>query len=143
MKIRQMKKSDIIGVADLELACFGKRDVENIEKTFANKNYNYIIADLDGSVVGFCVFLETGDDAEIIVIGVDGTYRNRGIGVLLSQKMIEIVKKKNKKAIFLEVRKSNLSAIGLYTKLGFEPISIRKKYYEGVEDAIVMRLGLK
>lgn len=137
-----MKKSDIIAVADLEFGCFGKRDVENIEKTFANENYTYLVADLDGSIVGFCVFIQTGDEAEVIVIGVDGTYRHRGIGLMLSQKMIEVLRRRKKQAVFLEVRTSNKSAIGLYTKLGFEPISLRKKYYDGIEDAIVMKLDL-
>ena len=41
--------------------------------------------------------------------------------------------------IFLEVRVSNIPALGLYRKLGFEVLSVRKSYYsEPVEDAYVM-----
>ena len=39
--------------------------------------------------------------------------------------------------MMLEVRESNISAIKLYEKVGFEEINRRKKYY-GNEDAIIM-----
>ena len=38
----------------------------------------------------------------------------------------------------LEVRVSNAGAQALYTSFGFVPVGVRKKYYENVEDAIVM-----
>ena len=38
----------------------------------------------------------------------------------------------------LEVRISNVAAQGLYRQFGFEPAGIRQRYYENVEDAIVM-----
>ena len=46
---------------------------------------------------------------------------------------------------FLEVRPSNLAAIRLYQKLGFEQIGIRRGYYQapdGREDAIVLKREL-
>lgn len=45
--------------------------------------------------------------------------------------------------IFLEVRVSNAAAIGLYEKHRFSVINIRKKYYDGVEDALIMKRVLK
>ena len=45
--------------------------------------------------------------------------------------------------LFLEVRESNEGARGLYAKVGFEVVGVRKDYYhEPVEDAIVMKLDL-
>ena len=47
---------------------------------------------------------------------------------------------------FLEVRPSNLAAIRLYQKLGFEQIGIRRGYYQapdGREDAIVLKRVLQ
>jgi ribosomal-protein-alanine N-acetyltransferase len=47
---------------------------------------------------------------------------------------------------FLEVRPSNLAAIRLYQRLGFEQIGIRRGYYQapdGREDAIVLKLMLR
>ena len=46
---------------------------------------------------------------------------------------------------FLEVRPSNRPAILLYESLGFEPVGLRRGYYQAVggrEDAIVYRRDL-
>ena len=45
-------------------------------------------------------------------------------------------------AATLEVRVDNLIAISLYEKFGFEKVSIRKGYYDGV-DGLLMKLELK
>ena len=50
--------------------------------------------------------------------------------------LIENLKSKGVTSLFLEVRESNVSAIKLYEKLGFIKLSVRKNYYEGVENAI-------
>jgi ribosomal-protein-alanine N-acetyltransferase len=47
--------------------------------------------------------------------------------------------------VFLEVRPSNITAIRLYQTLGFEPIGVRRGYYQAVggrEDAAVLKLEL-
>ena len=49
---------------------------------------------------------------------------------------------KNLKFVNLEVNENNLSAIRLYDKFAFDHIGIRKKYYNGVSDAIIMRKEL-
>jgi ribosomal-protein-alanine N-acetyltransferase len=40
--------------------------------------------------------------------------------------------------ITLEVRAGNRGAISLYTSLLFQPVAVRKGYYSGREDAIIM-----
>ena len=54
-------------------------------------------------------------------------------------------KKENIINIFLEVRRSNLSAIRLYEKNGFNEIGVRNNYYQirdGQEDGILMGLAI-
>ena len=142
MLIRLMEEADIAEVADIEFACFGKRDPEAIEKCFKNPIYTYLVADNSGVVVGYSVYMDSGDDAELIQLAVDSMYRHRGVGYSLSREMVKRIKRSGKKNAFLEVRKSNMIAIALYNKLGFIPISVRKKYYDGVEDAVVMKYSI-
>lgn len=140
MIIREMTDKDIFDVADLELQCFGKKDIENLEKCIKDPNYNYLVADNDGLVVGFLSYIDACDHAEVISIGVDKMYRNRGIGKELSSSMVSNLKKNKIPELFLEVRVDNIYAIKLYDKIGFEAISIRKKYYDGKVDAVIMKL---
>jgi ribosomal-protein-alanine N-acetyltransferase len=52
---------------------------------------------------------------------------------------MEEMEKEGIEAFTLEVRASNISAINLYEKLGFENKGVRKNFYEKpIEDAIIM-----
>jgi ribosomal-protein-alanine N-acetyltransferase len=46
----------------------------------------------------------------------------------------------------LEVRPSNVAAVALYEKMGFNEIGVRRNYYpagEGREDALLLALSLE
>ena len=79
------------------------------------------------------------DEGQITNIALRKDARGRGYGELLVRVMMENAFEEGCMDIFLEVRVSNLPALGLYRKLGFEVLSVRKGYYsEPVEDAYVM-----
>ena len=59
-------------------------------------------------------------------------------GSFLLENLISFAKEHNSKTITLEVNETNLSAIKLYDKFNFEKVGIRKKYYDGKNDAIIM-----
>jgi len=46
------------------------------------------------------------------------------------------------KECYLEVRESNMSAVSLYAKLGFETARTLRNYYADGEDAFVMAMRL-
>ena len=78
----------------------------------------------------------------IISIGVRRDYRRIGIGKLLLLSLIEMAINNSNSIVTLEVRKSNLVAITLYQKLGFEIVGTRKNYYsDNREDALIMTLS--
>ena len=54
--------------------------------------------------------------------------------------MIDEARQSGCNAIALEVRPSNVAALGLYEKLGFALIGRRKRYYPDKEDALVLLL---
>ena len=55
----------------------------------------------------------------------------------LIKDMLEECKKQGIDRLFLEVRASNSPAISLYEKFSFRQFSVRKKYYDGEEDALL------
>ena len=69
--------------------------------------------------------------------------RKNGIGKALLEKIIEIAKQTEMEKISLEVNEENKVAIHLYENSGFEKIGIRKKYYNGKNNAIIMTKVLK
>ena len=83
------------------------------------------------------------DYAEIMNIVVRKKYRRNGIGEKLLQELINLSMKKNLENIELEVNSNNKPAINLYKKFGFKEVGLRKKYYNNVDDAILMQKNIK
>ncbi len=77
-------------------------------------------------------------EGDITSIAVESGFRRNG----LAQRLISELEKllpDNTENIFLEVRESNIPAICLYEKCGFERLSVRKNFYTYPrENAVVM-----
>lgn len=109
-----------------------------LESELKNENSRYVVAKENNKIVGFAGMIILPDDIEITNIVTKKSERKKGIGKLLLDKIIEISKEEKKELLSLEVNEKNLIAINLYSKFGFEKVGIRKKYYNGIEDAIIM-----
>lgn len=90
--------------------------------------------------VGYSGMFISFDEAEITNVAVDSTFRQRGIGYLMLQGQLSMAaEEKGVSSFTLEVRVSNVDAIRLYEKLGFETVGIRKNFYQRpTEDAMIM-----
>jgi [ribosomal protein S18]-alanine N-acetyltransferase len=90
-------------------------------------------------IVGYGGFWKMVDEAHISTIAIAPGQRRQGIGELLLIAMIEAAQEIGSTLVTLEVRKSNATAQGLYSKYGFEIAGERKRYYsDNGEDAWIM-----
>lgn len=127
---------EIEPIYNLEFDDFWKP--QNLKSELQNVSSKYIVAKENGGIVGFAGIWYSVDDAHITNIVVRKSYRNKGIGSLLLEKLIELAKTKT--SLTLEVNTKNEIAQKLYLKYGFKNLGIRKKYYDGIEDAYIMTL---
>ena len=98
-----------------------------------------LVAKVNDQVVGYTCLWAILDELQIGNIAVTKDFRRKGIGEKLMLRILEEAEKKGCHRITLDVRESNLTAINLYKKLGFEKIGRRKNYYRyPTEDALVM-----
>jgi ribosomal-protein-alanine N-acetyltransferase len=81
--------------------------------------------------------------ADIHTIAVAEHARRGGLGRVLMTQLITEARDRGAEEVFLEVRADNDSARELYRSLGFEQLAVRKGYYKGGVDAIVMRKALE
>ena len=109
-----------------------------LESELKSENSKYVVAKENGTVVGFAGLWFSPIDAEITNIVTKKSERKRGIGSLLLGKLIEMAKQEKRDNISLEVNENNIAAGCLYEKAGFEIVGIRKKYYNGKDNAIIM-----
>lgn len=102
-----------------------------------------VTVDESDNVIGFIDYWITFDSATIDQIAVKKSMRNQGFASFLLENCIQSLKESGEVSFLtLEVRKSNLPAIGLYKKFGFEKVTIKENYYDDGEDAIYMVKGL-
>ncbi|MCL2369394.1 MAG: GNAT family N-acetyltransferase [Alphaproteobacteria bacterium] len=119
----------------LHSLCFPNKNWTDKDFTELQKSGAEIIASENGFIVWRC----TGDECEIITIGVRPDARSTGI----ADAMIHIMEKENTgKKIFLDVAADNIAAQKLYKKNGYKIIAVRPKYYDGKTDAHVMEKQL-
>jgi ribosomal-protein-alanine N-acetyltransferase len=97
----------------------------------------------DARVFGYAVFWSLDDSLEILNIAVDLEARGLGLAKLMLQHIIREGLKREAKRLILDVRKSNLPAIGLYQRAGFAITQVRKAFYGNGEDAYHMTLVLE
>jgi ribosomal-protein-alanine N-acetyltransferase len=143
VKIRRMKESDILAVANLEAACFENPWPEKEIRYEITENpvaKLYVAVDKEGLIVGYLDFMITFDSATISRLAVVANYRRRGIAQALLDQMVKICKEQEEPVewITLEVRNSNEPAKKLYKKNGWDEITVKKGYYDDGEDAIYM-----
>ena len=114
-----------------------------LKSELENENSKYIVAKENDEIIGFAGIIVTPIDVEITNIVTKKSKRKKGIGKELLEKIIEIAKQTEMEKISLEVNEENKVAIHLYENNGLEKIGIRKKYYNGKNNAIIMTKVLK
>jgi [ribosomal protein S18]-alanine N-acetyltransferase len=116
--------------------------------------YFGIVAELRGRLAGFAVVrhlavearsgVEMGNECELESIVVEANLRQKGIGSRLLAAVAAESSARRATRLMLEVRESNVAAIGLYQQAGLKVDGRRPAYYaDPVEDAVLMSLDLE
>ena len=103
------------------------------------KEYGIVLCFLENThVVALLSGYFAEGEGDITSIAVESDFRRKGLARQLIEEFEKILPYDTEN-IFLEVRESNISAINLYRKCGFERLSVRKNFYiNPCENAIVM-----
>lgn len=133
---------DFEGIMALENTCFSDPwSADNMAACLSMPVVQTWVAKRKDAVVGFVIGYLIPPEGEIADVCVSPDERGKGIAKALMETMMDA---SGCTEFFLEVRASNRAAIGLYQKLGFGILGVRKRYYDKPrEDAIVMGLTRK
>ena len=140
MIVRKMQPSDLAQVCEIEKENFS---LPWSEKSFADSMERndtvFLVALADDEVAGYIGCYCIAGEGEITNVAVKSSYRRKGIGGMLLEKLYEEGALLETREFFLEVRESNEAAIALYSRQGFVKEGIRKNFYEQpVENALIM-----
>lgn len=92
----------------------------------------------DSSVTGFICFRNVGDESELLHLCVHPQHRRQGVGKRLMQFYIDFCIQRGIHSFFLEVDPSNQPALHLYQGLSYKPLKVRKGFYQGRWNGLVM-----
>ena len=116
---------------------------EVLKSELDNPASSYIVAlDENKNVVGYAGIWQPLEEAHITNIVTKKDKRQNKIGTKMIEKLIDMAKERKLNDITLEVNVNNLPAINLYKKYQFKEVGLRKKYYNNIDDAIIMTLEL-
>lgn len=103
---------------------------------------HYVVALLDGEIVGYAGLSAAGDQADVQTIAVLAGRRRAGVGGAMLTELLAEAVRRGARTVFLEVRADNPGAQAVYDRFGFERIGVRRHYYDDGTDAIMMKKDL-
>lgn len=99
----------------------------------------HLVIEAAGHIVGHGGLLFMGDEGHISTIAVDPKSQRRGVASALLLGLMRSAQVAGCRAVTLEVRSGNDSAMALYRSFGLAPAGVRRGYYADTgEDALVL-----
>jgi ribosomal-protein-alanine N-acetyltransferase len=81
---------------------------------------------------GFILVRAAPGEEEVLLVAVVPGARGKGLGEALLRRAAADAKARRAERLFLELRANN-PARALYTRIGFQPIGMRKEYYQAAD----------
>lgn len=145
-----MTQDDVPMVVELELLCFPTPwSAFTYRNELRNRHGSYWVVrpgpnvppETAPPILGYGGMWLMGDEAHITTFATHPAWRRRHLGEWLMIHLVGAARAAGATIVTLEVRVGNAPAIALYRKLGFEPVGLRRGYYQDTgEDAHLLTL---
>lgn len=140
---------ELAGMGDVHAIASISRDVverglpwtwtpSRVAQAVRDPDTEVIVARAKSGVVGFAIMKLLLDEAHLLLFAVDGPHQRQGVGRALIEWLEAIARTAAIPRVYLEVRAGNKKARTFYRSLGYRDVSVRRRYYSGLEDAVVM-----
>lgn len=139
-RIRPARPEDVPAIAELEEQCFSEPWPEDMIRRMLDR---FTVAEGADAPAGYLVLSSVLDEGNIDNVAVSPACRRCGAADALVADALRRARESGLTVLMLEVRASNIPAIRLYEKYGFQSVGRRTNYYtKPREDAILMTLVL-
>lgn len=138
--IRDMTVADLPAIVSLELSIFTDPwPGSAFQNHFDNIDCRALVADRDGSVIGYACCCYSDNQGHLTNIAVSPDSRRKSVATQLLKAILSIVNECGCDQLLLEVRPSNVAARVFYRRFGFVRRYRRRQWYnDPVEDALVL-----
>jgi len=142
-----LDESHIDGIIAIEKTSFQQpwQRISFLNELSCRDALDVVVLDpLGGQILAYACLRLTLDEIHLLKIAVAPRWRRRGMATWLLDFCFGLAQRQDARKVYLEVRRSNVSAIDLYDKVGFQIIGTRPKYYMDTgEDALIMMKSLE
>lgn len=137
---RKTQRDDLSGIIEIEKLSFPSPwNLHTFLSVLHDASSCNLTALCEGGVRGYCFSLLMRKMVHLLNLAVHPDCRGRGIARSLLDEIISFARLNNKSYVFLEVRRSNDAAQGLYASMGFSHAFTWRRYYTDTgEDAYIM-----
>jgi ribosomal protein S18 acetylase RimI-like enzyme len=95
-------------------------DLNNIQENYTRPGSVFLVAELDGELIGTgALVAEDEDTGRIVRVSVSGSHRRQGIGRLITEHLIKGARKYGYSQVLVETNDDWDDAIHLYQRCGF------------------------
>lgn len=143
LSICKMTNKDLNEIKDCLMSDFDDFwDYTTLKNELSSPFSNYFVVKYSNQIVAFAGIKFILDEVELMNIVTKKSERHKKIATYLLNYLIDFCKLNKKNLINLEVNAKNSIAINFYKKHNFKQVNLRKNYYNGTDDAIIMVLNL-
>jgi ribosomal-protein-alanine N-acetyltransferase len=130
---------DVVAIARESFSNPWTRTMFQRELDLGSVSRAYVARNRAGTLVAFCTCWLIVDELHINTVAVHPAHRGHGYARrILDHVFAEVIPLGARRAT-LEVRRSNVVAIGLYESMGFKTESVRRDYYrDPPDDALIL-----
>jgi ribosomal protein S18 acetylase RimI-like enzyme len=142
--IRRARREDLDAICAIEQGCFSTYNLSRRQLQYLQQRDTavFLVAERDGQVVGEGIALlrhhKQSLSGRAYSLAVDPKHRGQRIGERLMRAMLDQLRDRNVRRVYLEVEKTNASAVHLYERLGFRSIGALPDYYGPGRDGLHM-----
>ncbi|MBE6633783.1 MAG: ribosomal-protein-alanine N-acetyltransferase [Ruminococcaceae bacterium] len=139
-----MESRHLSEVAEIEALCFAEPWSANALRLLTGESgFGVVALNEEARILGYGGMLIAPDEGQITNIAVHPDHRRLGVGHAILSALEQEALDRGLEQLSLEVRVSNLAAISLYERHGFEAAGRRRGFYRHpTEDGLVMLLHL-
>lgn len=145
IELRPMAEADLPAVLAIENAIYAFPWTPGNFRDSLAAGYRCSAYVRDGELIGYAVVMLAADEAHLLNLSIAAVRQRQGHGSQLLQRVCAGARGNGARLVVLEVRPSNLAAIQLYERHGFQRVGLRRDYYpdrSGREDALIFSLPL-
>jgi [ribosomal protein S18]-alanine N-acetyltransferase len=130
---------DLGAIVELDRLCLdGLWSPDQYAREQKSDKSDIVVARLGDQILAYGCVWSILEEAHITILAVDPDFQRRGLGRLILWGLMECAIRRGLERSTLEVKETNLAALGLYQTYGFTEAGRRPKYYQDGTAALIL-----